>query len=380
MALLHLLARIGPQAGWQVFAVTVDHGLRPEARAEAALVAAACAKIGVAHTVLAWHRTATTGNLQDQAARGRYALMTAWAKARGLATMALGHTADDQAETFLMQLAREAGIDGLSGMRQSWTQDGVRWTRPLLGQRRRELRDYLDRNCISWVDDPSNDNARFDRVRVRQFMPELKRLGITVDVLAGVAGQLASVRNALNACCRKVADRIVIQTGGDLIFQRQALLSCEPEVRRRLLNAALRWVSGSEYSPRRSAQFALDQAILHAKAKTLSGCRISCTQAEIRISRELNALRSHSAATTELWDNRWQCAGPHDPSLHIRVLGEGGLRHCPDWRLTGLPRYSLLASPAIWQGDTLIAAPLAGHGNEWSAQIVADFHTSPLSH
>ncbi len=380
MALLHLLSRVGRQQGLRIEAVTVDHGLRAEAKAEAAFVARVCTDLGLGHVVLQWHRTATTGNLQDQAARGRYDLMTRWARERLIGVVATGHTADDQAETFLMQLARRAGIDGLSGMSRVWSQDSVIWCRPLLMIRRDELRAYLGRNGVEWVDDPTNDNLRYERVRVRKLLPQLANIGLDVRVLADVSAQLASVRGALDEFCQMVARNIVIEVDGDLVLDRLALMATAPEARRRLMVASLRWVSGKEYPPRSTAQFALDFAIQYGRSKTLSGCRIVSTSRTVRISRETNAVRTLSSATTALWDNRWHLMGPHDPTLEIRALGETGIRLCPDWRATGTPRQSLLASPAIWRGETLIAAPLAGKPNGWTARIATDFHASLVSH
>ncbi|MGB7261684.1 MAG: tRNA lysidine(34) synthetase TilS, partial [Albidovulum sp.] len=117
MALLSLFARIQARRGGQLRAVTVDHRLRPEAADEAQAVAAFCQKINVQHDILVWDHGEITGNLQDQARRARYGLIGEWAQRSGIGHIVLGHTADDQAETFLMGLAREAGIDGLSGMR-----------------------------------------------------------------------------------------------------------------------------------------------------------------------------------------------------------------------------------------------------------------------
>jgi len=98
-----------------------------------------------------------------------------------------------------------------------------------------------------------------------------------------------------------------------------------------------------------------------------------------RITREHNAVRNLTCPTDRIWDKRWQITGPHAPDLHIGALGNG-VNDCPQWRDTGLPRTSLVATPAIWQDDTLIAAPVAGLQNGWTAQIVADFHSSLLTH
>ena len=168
MATLHLLASVADEKGWALSAVTVDHGLRAESAAEAEFVAAACAKIGVSHETLKWNRSQSTGNLQDQARRGRYGLIARWAQGRRITHIALGHTADDQAETFLMNLARGSGIDGLAGMRHRWSDDGITWTRPFLLQDRADLRAWLSRRGIAWVDDPSNEDTAYQRVKGAQ--------------------------------------------------------------------------------------------------------------------------------------------------------------------------------------------------------------------
>src|SRR5690606_38404014 len=143
MAALHLLTAFG----LKVEAATVDHGLRPEAATEAETVARACAALSVPHETLRWtDGPAATGNLMEQARLARYRLLAGWALRRGLTQVAIAHTADDQAETFLMRLAREAGLDGLAGMRSTWEQDGVTFIRPLLVIGRADLRGYLSRH------------------------------------------------------------------------------------------------------------------------------------------------------------------------------------------------------------------------------------------
>ena len=77
-------------------------------------------------------------------------------------------------------------------------------------------------------------------------------------------------------------------------------------------------------------------------------------------------MRDLATPTDALWDGRWLLDGPHDPGLEIRALGEA-VKDTP-WRDTGMPRQSLLATPAVWQGETLIAAPVAGLANGWTAK------------
>jgi len=154
-----------------VLAVTVDHGLRPESAAEAAAVGALCAARGIPHDTLVWAEGPESGNLQARARQARRRLIADWARGRGIGDVALGHTLDDQAETVLLRLARGSGVDGLAAMAAVAEGDGVRWHRPLLGIGRGALRDWLRGEGVAWIDDPSNEDPRFDRVRVRAASP-----------------------------------------------------------------------------------------------------------------------------------------------------------------------------------------------------------------
>ena len=109
MAALHILAGVAAESGVAIHAATVDHGLRPEAADEARQVAKVCVALAVPHEVLRWEHMEISGNLQDQARQARYRLIAGWARERGLSAVVLGHTLDDQAETFLMRLARSSG-------------------------------------------------------------------------------------------------------------------------------------------------------------------------------------------------------------------------------------------------------------------------------
>ncbi|MDJ1015301.1 MAG: tRNA lysidine(34) synthetase TilS [Paracoccaceae bacterium] len=374
MACLDLMLAHGRDSEFPVEAVTVDHGLRPEAADEIALVAAYCADRGVRHSVLDWSWDGT-GNLQAEARAARYGLIAAWAKERGVDWVALGHTQDDVAETFLMRLARRSGVDGLAQMEHRFKRDGVTWTRPLLNAGRADLRDYLRRHGIKWAEDPSNEDPEFERVKARSVLAALAPLGIDADVLADVSHNLWVSKSALDHVMRDVVYRYVAEDRGDLILPTE-----HPEVDRiipseiifRLRRAAIRWVGGADYPPRSDAMIELDMGLREQDSYTLGGCRFHKMEGEKfyqtrwRISREFNAVKDVITKTDALWDGRWRLDGPHDEDLEIRALGEA-VSKCPDWRDSARPRAALMASPSIWRGDSLIAAPLAGFGEEWSA-------------
>lgn len=377
LALLHLLHLVAPDAGYDLHAVTVDHGLRPEAAAEAAQVADFCAGLGLPHDTLRWSGPQPTGNLMDQARRARLDLIAGWARARGIGHVALGHTADDRAESFLMNLARASGLDGLSGMRAVWAEAGVIWHRPLLGQTRAALRDYLRGQGIGWIDDPSNDNDRFTRVKARRALSALAPLGITVERLSGTIDNLAIVRATLTDVTAQFA-RGIREESGALVLPRDLWAGWPEEIRRRLLICAIRWMNGASYPPRAAQIAALAAALDLGRDATLAGVRFRARGDHVLITREARATMP-PVVWGMTWDHRWQVQGPGGESLHIAALGAEGLRQCPDWRQKG-PREALIVSPAVWQKDRLIAAPLARNEPEWGATLGPSFGMFILAH
>ena len=371
MALLHLYVRWAAQTHRPIAAVTVDHGLRPESAQEAAEVAQFCAAHGVVHDILKWDTWDGHGNLQAAARDARYALIADWARRHGITGVALGHTKDDSAETYVMRLARKAGIDGLAVMARQFQRDGMTWARPLWMASRDELRAYLQRNDVTWADDPSNDNADFERVRTRKALETLAEVGVTRDVLHHAAHKAAQARDALDHYTRNEARSQITAQNGDLILP--ATMDLPAELQRRLWSKAVQWVGRLGYPPRATSINHLRDGLALDDRATAGGCLAIRHGKTIRITREANAVKTLSAPTDQPWDTFWQLIGPHAPDLTIRALGDG-IRDCPDWRDTGIPRAALMATPAVWRGETLIAAPVAGLQNGWNAQIVADFH------
>lgn len=204
LALLRLAAQVRPGA---VRAATVDHGLRAESAAEAAAVTQICAGLGVPHRVLCV--TVAEGNIQAEARVARYAAMAAWMAEDGIAALATAHHADDQAETLLMRLNRASGVAGLAGVRERGQVPGTKapLLRPVLGWRRVELaRVVADAGLIA-ADDPSNRNAAFDRVRLRQALAGAEWLDVAA--VAQSAAHIAEADVALDwAAAREWAEAV----------------------------------------------------------------------------------------------------------------------------------------------------------------------------
>ncbi len=384
VALMHILSRCFAPDTVSLHVATVDHGLRAGAAAEARAVARLAGRLGLAHETLGWTGGGDDGgNLQDRARRARYRLLRDWAGRHGLAAVALGHTLDDQAETVLMRLARASGVDGLAAMAPRKTLFGLTVIRPLLGLTRAQLRGYLRRHGLSWAEDPSNDDARFDRVRARAALAELAPLGVTAQALAEVARNMAGARCALDRATHRAASDLVRFDGGDILLDAEGFGGLPDEIARRLLRRALLWVGGAAHPPRRAPTRDALAALRAGRGATLAGCHLLCRGGGIRVCREYAAVRDLRVPAAQRWDRRWRLTGAAEPQMELAALGPGGLMQCPGWRDCGRPRRTLMAMPALWDGGRLVAAPLAGwpQGRQLHAEGDRDsFLSSILSH
>ena len=400
MAMLYLAHNWSRAWGVRLWVCTVDHGLRPEAADEAAMVAEECAELGWPHATLRW-RWDGTGNKMDAARRGRLEVLDQW---RGvLQHVLMGHTRDDLAETFLMRLARGSGVEGLSAMRarRAVRLDGSRAepedfdgdlplrflrhkglavchgsydvVRPCLDMTRAELRHYLTTLKGRWVEDPSNDDPAYDRVRVRQALPTLEALGMDVGTLAATAERMGRARTALVARAVQVwseighEGRVGFARTGEILFDRAGFELVERDTQMRLLSAALGYVSSADYRPRAAPLEALLDRVLGGGGGTLHGCEARMERDQLRVFREFKAVADtdvqHGANT--LWDGRWQVFAPawrDTPGVEIRALGEAGWAQVGD-KPEGCPPYHAARSlPALWQGETLLACDALGVG------------------
>ena len=209
MAMLALAAAAFPG---RIAAATVDHRLRPAAADEAAMAADWCARHDVRHATLVAHEDLRGSGVQARARTARYALLAGWVREIGACCLATAHHADDQAETFLMRAVRGSGPAGLAGIRRRREHDvmeplgdgllresTVVVVRPLLDWSRRELRRIVIDAAMPFVDDPSNRDEQYERVRVRRLLAEQPWLDAAQ--LARAAAHVGEAHAALEAMC-----------------------------------------------------------------------------------------------------------------------------------------------------------------------------------
>lgn len=209
----------------QIMAATVDHQLRPESADEAAYVAHICARLGINHAILT-PEVPIEGNIQSSARATRYALLHHAAAEHACACIATAHHADDQLETILMRLARGSGVDGLSAIRPR----NGNIIRPLLRFTKQELVGLCHSVGIETVSDPSNDNADFARVAMRQWLAQRDH-PLRADRAARTADAIAQASDALAWMTDELAQVRVTRKDGAVYCDASGLPA---ELRRRL--------------------------------------------------------------------------------------------------------------------------------------------------
>ncbi|UVK56455.1 tRNA lysidine(34) synthetase TilS [Mesorhizobium sp. AR02] len=313
------LDRTAPSA--KLLAVTVDHGLRQGSAAEAQAVAKLCAERGIAHRTMVWAGSKPSTGLPAAAREARYRLLAEAARSEGIGLIVTGHTADDQAETVLMRQTREEGREfaemasrglaemggrGLAGMAPATLYDWREWiVRPLLGTRRAALRDFLRREHVGWVDDPTNIDETFERPRVRAALA-----GESAEHMEGallLAGQAAIERSQLGAGAADLIHRFASQPTTGLIRLDPRLLSAgDDRAAIYAFRILLATAGGVPFLPDQARSEALfDRLKAGFLCATLSRTVVDFRRIGIFLRREARGLPAAAAAVDNtIWDGR----------------------------------------------------------------------------
>ena len=240
MALLWLAAkwRAARARGPRLIAVTIDHGLRAASAAEARAVKRASAEFGVDHRTLRWTGAKPATGIQAAARAARYRLLAKAAAAAGASAVFTAHTSDDQAETLLIRMARGSGLAGLAGMARAARRGDLVIARPLLAIPKARLVATAAKAGLNWVDDDSNRDPRFTRVRWRELMPLLAAEGLDARALGRLASRLARANAALERDV-DAAERALVRPDagidGAVVLDRASFAALAEEIRLRLV-------------------------------------------------------------------------------------------------------------------------------------------------
>jgi tRNA(Ile)-lysidine synthase len=360
-----LLAEWVRQRDGRLSVLAVDHGLRPEAAAECARVAEIFAAIPSCSThILHWYGEKPAHGLQAAARVARYALLADWCRAHGVLHLAVGHTADDQAETVAMRQSHGSGAHGLAGMAALRPESGVRLLRPLLPVPRAAIRDWLRACGQSWLDDPSNELTKFERVRVRQGLTEEG-----TRLLLEQAQQSGEQRGRLErSAAALLSEAAQLYDGGYVAIDLEAFLATARDVRATALRQVTLSVSGADYASDLEDIFSWVSRRTPG-ARTRGGCLFQTLRERLGVFREAAAIAA-PVRVTPGWAGPWDCrfglrvagGGSMAEGWAIGALGEAGLRQAVGRFGIRLKRHPMplparLALPALWHGEHLVSQP-----------------------
>ena len=356
LALTLLAERWAQARGGSLTALTVDHGLRPESRAEAETVAALLGARFIAHHILTPPHTDASRNVQEAARHWRYDALAEWCRAHDVLHCLIAHHAGDQRETVQLHTTRGETADGPAGMSVIRNYRGVRFLRPLLATEKSTLEAYLRREGIDWIEDPSNQNTRFARVRTRKALAHDASAERALTDLAATEAAARAARDDVFATL--AAAHVTLFPAGYAELTHVDWLAVPEAEATRLLADLLTTVSGNVTRPRRGDTERLAAALRIASPpcrRTLHGCEVTLREGMIRIARE----RARVAAPITLsgegriyWDRRFRAdyALAPNATLTLGALADAPAR--PHWARKLPP-----AAPVLWHLDQVLGAP-----------------------
>ena len=303
LALAIWAAENAKSCGVKIVALTVDHKLRPESTDEALYVAKVMKKFGVEHHILTWEGEKPQNSIEEAARTARYNLIKNWCFANGIKSVMIAHHQLDQAETFFMRLLRGSGLDGLCGMSSVSDYEGLQILRPFLQTPPQELKNFLNKKNIKWMEDSSNQNEDFLRVKIRKFLPILEeKIDLDAEKITKAMSTLSRSKAYLEAQTEKF-----IKNNCKNIYDIAMSVSCKTledaheEIVYRFFVNILKKIGKRHYQPRAEDVLRLQENIKKPsfRGATLADCEIFKSQNRIWIVPED---KEHSIPKKKEWE------------------------------------------------------------------------------
>jgi len=335
---LMLLARrwaAGIETPPRLIVYSLDHGLRPEAAGEVAMVLRTAEALGLAARGLAWTGPKPETGVQEAARQARYRLIGQAMAEDGATLLLTAHHRADQAETVLMRLAHGSGVEGLRGMAPLARVEGVEVFRPLLEVEPAALAELVAAEGLTPAQDPSNHDTAYERVRWRQLLPALAAEGLDGAALARFAARMVEVDLALaQVTDAAFAELVTLDGFGAASLPAAAFAALSPAIGRRVLGRVLNIVGGRQ-RPRALGQVErlYDQIAAGAlpRSATLLGAVARLRDGALVISREpgraLPADRRLPPHSELIWDQRFRIANVSDATGLVAGAADFMPRH-----------------------------------------------------
>jgi tRNA(Ile)-lysidine synthase len=271
MAMMHLCNQYGKNG---MVVLHVDHGLRKTSANDSEFVAQAAAALNMPCVVLKWTGDKPKTGVEAAARTARYELMLDWCRENKVEFLLVAHNADDQIETFLMNLGRGSGVYGLAAMSVAQPRDKVLILRPVLHMKHESLEKYCAENQIKYIHDEMNDDENFTRVKIRKNRHVMRdRLDISDDRILSAIEHLGRVRDMLEMDVDKLVQSVLADDRA--VFASQFFFDMPDEVRLKFLSRILQIIGKSAYGPRL-------EKIVRADYMLQSDCKFTANKCIVR--------------------------------------------------------------------------------------------------
>jgi len=368
-----------------VFILVVDHGLRAESKQEAKFVKNEAKKLGFPTRILKWKGSKPNKRIQEEARNKRYSLLINFCRENNINNLYLAHHLDDQIETFLFRMFRGSGLQGLTSFSSSYERNGLTLIRPLIDTPKSELISYARRKKINWVEDPSNENQKYDRVKLRKVLPLIYKEGFDKKVFLKSVKKLRLANQALDQITKEfVLQYVIINKNISVFIKKELFLTAPEDVQLRVLQNTIRIFSGERYySPNYLKILNLmnwarnDNDI---SAKTLGGTIFRKRKGGLILYKEVKKLNDIkpiklSKSKYKAWDNRFLIKINKSVKGEISYLGNEGVKILKSKKIlgkkgfNGIPLTALYSIPAMWDGKRLISAPFFDYSVDNSVNL-----------
>lgn len=366
IALSLLLRDWARQRGGNVIGLTVDHGLRVGAGDESKQVAKWFRALKIEHKILYWRGSKPSAGVQDAARNARYELMCRWCCIRSILHLFAAHHYDDQIETTLLRLERGSAVHGLAPIASKQALNGVRLLRPFLGIPRSRLRATLEARNQEWIEDPSNQNTVFARVRLRNALSVLGDEGFLAETIAKLSGDAGATRRADERFLAMEAVKgVELFAAGYAVLSKSWWVESSYGTRFFLLGCLLRTIGGLQYPvPRRNLGALMERIDRSGKidSATLAGCRLTNFKEDILVCREVGRVPP-SVDMVNGAESKWDRFKIRIDGMKPEISGKssvwqvGALGNEFHGSFSPLPRPVLGSLPAFRLGKHVISVP-----------------------
>jgi len=365
MALMYLVYRWKAHLALniEIEVLTVNHNLRKAAEDECGFVQKIAKNYGFKHKVLIWEHEHVETSIQEKARKARYQLMLDYVREENIDTILTAHTSDDNIETFIMRLAKGSGLNGLKSINEIRHEDRIQIQRPLLSLSRSLTTEILRSTGNEWVDDPTNDDERFERVKIRNNISLLSSFNISSDNLTKTIQRLARAHESISFFTNLVSEELVeLSELGHANVNFDKLRYYPKEIILRVFAKALTDVNGGNVSLS-SLEAVFAELIKTERSKTLNGCQIIPQKNKYVIVRENRGISPVEIKINERisWDGRFDVylKSCDKTNIVIDQIGNADdLRKMIDGTtFQSVPNYVLRTLPGGFIKDKLVLLP-----------------------